>query len=171
MKQIKNKLKDEQLSDIHRAGAMLCIGFGGFRLNDKGKSVPASSFHIQCPFRFILHNNIIVASYDMRIQKDLDDKMNNTKFDKFLKEKVLPMLPTKILDLNINSLGDIHIKFSNDLVFETFIDSRADVEHWRLSDETKDFKEDLIFVKDENEFAEKSNNYLWLESHMLRNLY
>lgn len=172
MNQITNILINQKLNNIKRVAAMLCLGYGGFILDKDKDKIPLYSFHIQCPYRFILNNKIILASYDIskRFQKNFDDAAENTIFDEIVKKIFLPLLPLKIIHIKISNFGDIEIIFENKMIFQTFIDSSQEVEHWRLSDETKDFKEDLVFFKEEKKFAEKSKNYTWIEAHLPRNL-
>ncbi|PAF44755.1 hypothetical protein [Helicobacter sp. 11S02596-1] len=132
---ISNTLIGKELSSIKRIATMLCLGFGGF-FNDGDDKIPCYSLHIQCPFRFILGEKIILASYDIskRFQENLDDKMGNSVFDKLLDERISPLLPLKVIDCICNPLGDIKIIFSNDVILETFIDASLEVEHWRFID-------------------------------------
>ncbi|PAF44756.1 hypothetical protein [Helicobacter sp. 11S02596-1] len=163
------------LTDISIYKGIFCLDFGARVLSKYSESLKKFSQYsldIQCPFRFILGEKIILASYDIskRFQENLDDKMGNSVFDKLLDERISPLLPLKVIDCICNPLGDIKIIFSNDVILETFIDASLEVEHYRLADETKDFTQDLIFSKDEESFAEKSKNYVWLEAHKPRNL-
>ena len=132
---------------------MPVLGFGDtITLNRRGKQrkYPEYEFHIQCPFRIMKENQIILGSYDIYCalgdENDSDwETYGNNRFDKVAEDIIKPMLPMKVLDIFASEVGDIFIKLENETDINIFIHSEGNREFWRFID----FKNDIHVVFEE----------------------
>lgn len=95
------------------------------------------SIHVQCPWRLISNNNVLIASNDIYVPKDLTysedfnwDSIGATLFDK--KAEKFNAEEKRVVKLvDINALGDILMLFDN-IKLETFVDNSSREEQWRF---------------------------------------
>ena len=148
MKQIDKfirQIKGKKMSLIGRTSGLVWIGFGDLKeqLDSTGKVREISSFmlHIQCLWRLIQKQKIIVASGDLFLPNNQNfnegefiwESIGANLFDvksKELTEKDFAEL--YVNDVKLNDIGDLNIILSNDYKLQLFIDTSTSEECWRL---------------------------------------
>ncbi|ANV98315.1 hypothetical protein BBW65_05660 [Helicobacter enhydrae] len=117
------------------------------RLNFRDCNGIEHALHIQSHWRFKKHNRIFVGSFDLtnHAKEELEYRWGNTLADSFL-EKLINILPLRIIRLKINTLRDISIIFDHKITFECFIDSsKEELEHWRWIDLSHSSPKHIVF--------------------------
>lgn len=134
-------LEKSSMEGIGRCSDMIWISFGKkiFTVNHRNEEVQKSEyeFHIQCPFRIIRDNNILLSNYDIyEVQQKASneewDVYGNNKYDKTVNEMLLPILPLKVIKVNSSKIGDIEILLEKNIVINIFVNSSDFVEEWRF---------------------------------------
>lgn len=152
------RLNGEKLDKIMRAGSMADFGFGDFiekeihrydenkKITSKIISVPRFALHIDCCFRLICGNKIVLSKSDMfqpttEIENEPDfdwdnfdwDVQRNNRFDEIANNYFGEESPNFIVKaITVNKWGDLKIKFENSFILETFTDSSGSEECWRF---------------------------------------
>lgn len=116
--------------------------------------IPHYCLRIQCPFRILYNNRVMIGATDMDDLLENDEEYE-TRFDAVVGYKVLSVLPQKITASNFNEIGDIRIYLENGMILETFIQActNDDIEDWRFIDCIND--EQYYFV---NHLLKKAEN-------------
>ena len=106
----------------------------------RGNSVAKSKIyvHIQCPWRLLHQDKILVGSDDFYIpatgMDELEDFIGATRFDekrnKFF--SVIESTALVVLKVVVDRLGGLTLKFGNDYVLEAFPCDSNNEEAWRL---------------------------------------
>lgn len=136
-------LLNKPLKRVGRASNMLWIQFGELIevKNYKGISQEKGeySLHIQCPWRVIQNEAIILGSNDFYIPYDREEKeafewdvLGNNLFDmkaQRLAEKVLPIRVNKI---EVDDLGSINLYLEKQIVLQVFPVDSITEENWRF---------------------------------------
>ena len=134
-----NCIIDTDIAQLSHAADMLCIGFGK-TLHKKdflGRAYSASeySLHIQCPWRIIRHNQILLGSADF--YEDVNDSSDSgdeyyffrARLDKITKE----ILPSKVVNIKVNEFMDIEIVAASDIRINIWNSSSlSKYENWRF---------------------------------------
>ena len=142
------KLKNKGSTSIGRASDMVWIGFGNtIKIRDfRGIEVKKEEYalHIQCPWRIIKDNKIILANYDIYVPKncncvenfDWDVKGKNLFDEKIikLKEKIINSV---VRDVTYYEYGDVNIFMENDYQINVFVNGSNKEEYWRFIDNTE----------------------------------
>lgn len=116
--------------------------------------IPHYGLRIQCPFRVLYNNRVMIGATDMDDLLENDEEYE-TRFDAVVGYKVLPVLPQKITASKFSEIGDIRIDLENGMTLETFIQActNDDIEDWRFIDCIND--EQYYFV---NHLLKKAEN-------------
>ena len=142
-----NVLMSEEFQCFGRTLDLIELGFS--ELSEKkdrhGKKYKLARFvfHIQCPFRVIRDNSIVLSTEDLFLpfspkkheEADLNKK-NSTLFDSKANCLTTLMKGEKIIDIKLNSQNDLTIRMENTII-DLFIYS-TDSESWRFFDTTDD---------------------------------
>lgn len=137
----KDKLLGEYFLSLGRTTDLLWIQFGNMMKlkNFKNEEVEKGEyvFHIQCPWRFIQKNKMLLGNEDIYQSEEYIENFDWTKkgtsiFDK--KESSINELlkNTKVKEVYLNSLGDLKIIFTNEVVFEVFLNTSLKMESYRF---------------------------------------
>ncbi len=136
--------------NIGRSADLLWIHFGRCIVikNQKGSEVEKGDYaiHVQCPWRFIQYDKLILGSKDVFIPRE---GVSESEFDwnifgmsifdekvKTIKEQIAPVI---VKDVTISEDGTLVIRYEKGLVFEAFPDSSITIEHWRfINNKTKE---------------------------------
>ena len=137
-----NILLNQPLFDVGYAGDMLWLGVGNpiQYVDYRGRSKMISEFalHLQCPWRFVLNQKIVLASHDFYLPKSPQSVPTSSVFEE--KYTAFRALVTSekfsIKDIKTDSLGGFTLYFHKDLIFEVFIHSSEPIECWRLINST-----------------------------------
>lgn len=158
---IKEKLSiliGQPISDVHRAGATVCLGFGDKIEVELPKRTAPKTFvkekmliskyalHIQCAFRLCMGDKIEIATNDIfqPTEKALDnpqfnwdtyqfDEKGNNQFDWFAEHRITPYYTEFVVkNVSVNKFGDLKISFQNNYELELMVDSSLDSECWRF---------------------------------------
>ncbi|MGN1270220.1 MAG: hypothetical protein ACI4UU_05085 [Clostridia bacterium] len=114
------KLINSKLVDIKRGKNILYLTF------EKGGK--AYNLKVECPFRFLKDEKIIIASYSIYTYNLKNEEINDLEYDKqnqIFDKKIEEMLnETEIFvqDIGGNDFEKIKIFFNNQLIFEVFND-------------------------------------------------
>lgn len=120
-----------ELTDIGRAANMVWLIF----VIDEQTEY---SLHLQCPFRFVRNERILVAAGDLYIPatsyigeySDFDyDVQGNNLFDE---RSVLLKCGCHVMNCIIGSHNDLIINMTEDVSLNCFMDSSASEEQWRF---------------------------------------
>lgn len=141
------KLVDLKLQHAGRASNLFWLGFGDIvEIIRRGRIEETAeySLHIQCSWRIILDNKIVVASKDFyspnsewnEENEDFDwDIPGNNRFDERIKAFIKNNEQIKVLQIDSDEVGGLNIILSGGYKLEVFPDSSEDdeqSEHWRL---------------------------------------
>jgi hypothetical protein len=127
-----NELKENKLTGVGFVADMLCLSFGNLitRINIIGdlQTVGEFTLHVQCIWRFIKNGEIILTYRDLYNASINDDsEVTNKIFVPLIQKK-----PLEIIDITLDEIGTLQIKFNKDIIFDVFPDRRGKVEHWRF---------------------------------------
>jgi len=138
---LKKYLESNIWEGIGRCSDMIWFSFGKdiFVTNYRNQVVKKTEYalHVQCSWRIskestiILGNNDVYSLVDNSIEDDWDISGNNM-FDKMVNDKILPLLPIKVLGVVCNKIGDIEITFETGIVINIFVNSSEPIEEWRF---------------------------------------
>lgn len=178
-KQAIGKLEKLPLRGISRAANMLCIQFGDLletdmpyrdengslsknekgELNYKKGLVGEYSLNIQCCFRWIYDDRIILAKDDLyqpssKILSNADFDMDNFYYDTIGNNRMDEIIDTKLTktdgflvsSVSVSKIGDIKIKFANGYLLDVVIDISQAEECWRFFKSETD--EHLVMLGD-----------------------
>lgn len=121
---VRTELKNiinSRLVDIERGKNILYLTFE--------KEEEKYSLRVECPFRFLKDQKIIIASYSIYTYNLKNADINNLEYEKqnkIIDKKIEEMLNEKevfVQNVVENNLGEIKIFFSNQFTFEVFNDS------------------------------------------------
>lgn len=158
---IKEKLSvlfGQSISDVHRAGATVCLGIGDKIEVELPKRTAPKTFvkervlvseyalHIQCAFRLTCGDKIIAATSDIfqpteeaLENPDFDwdnfnyDVKGGNQFDWVMENWIAPYYAEFVVkEISVNKFGDLKISFQNDYVLELMVDVSLDAECWRF---------------------------------------
>lgn len=150
-------LKNLKLGHISRAGSTICLGFGekiekniACKMEDgsfgvKKVAVSKYALHIDCPFRIICREKILLSKNDIftpnstliNSVEDVEDfewdVFGDNNFDEkiekyFLENKAY----LSVREIEVSRFGDLKIQLTDNFCIETFIDSSDDGECWRF---------------------------------------
>ena len=136
-----NNLISEKFQCFGRTLDMIELGFGELseKTDRRGKKYTISNFvfHIQCPFRVVRDNSIVLSTEDLflpfpqkePIEVDLNKK-NTTLFDSKAKYLNKLMNGEKIVEIKTSSQNDLTIITENTTI-DLFVYS-IDFESWRF---------------------------------------
>lgn len=159
--EIKEKLSvlcNQKLEHFIRASSVADIGFGeliekNIRAFDENKNiitktitVPKYSLHIDCNFRLVCGNEIIVARGDIfqpsnKIVADPDfiyeefnwDIIGNNRFDEIIKQYFIDgNMVFTVKKIVVNKFGDLKIYFENNFLLEVSSDISGNEECYRF---------------------------------------
>jgi hypothetical protein len=142
---ILNVLKGAKLLKLTRAAQMPC-----FQFSDALSGSPKFQLHIQCSFRFVSKEKVVVASSDVyqpnssyEVNNDFDfenfewDIVGQNRFDEIVKNIITPNMDFFIIEsIELSAFGDLRIYFSNDFVLDVYIDTSGSEECWRFFNKT-----------------------------------
>lgn len=142
-----NNLISEEFQRFGRTLDMIELGFGELseKTDRRGKKYTVSNFvfHIQCPFRVIRDNSIVLSTEDLFLPfpdtepEEVDwNKRNSTLFDSKVQNLTELIKAEKIIDIKLNSQNDLTIKTENTII-DLFVHSTVS-ESWRFFDSTDD---------------------------------
>lgn len=134
------------LTDGSRAANMQCFHFGQkcTRLSRKGETVTVSKFalHVQCRWRIVGREGIIVGARDMYYPAgDPDDPPDEFDWDKpganrcdermkqFFQKHKTPLL---VEEIEADITGGLRVQLQGGFRLEIFIDDSLNDEHWRF---------------------------------------
>lgn len=134
---ISNILKNITCSEVGKGGLTIWIGFGD-KIKAKGKEKHLYYLVVQCAWRFLQNNKIILASGDMYRRFDETKPFDignddNSVYDE--KVKALNMnlsRGVRVTKVNFSDTGDITLLLENGIVFQTFIEESVKDEFWRF---------------------------------------
>jgi hypothetical protein len=125
-------LKGKRLVQAGFAADMLCLLFGDVELpkNDivDWQEVGEYALHVQCMWRFSKEDQIVLTFWDLYNASLKDDKEATHKIFVPLNEK----MPLEVIDITLDEIGTLQIKFNSCITFDVFPDMVGKVEHWRL---------------------------------------
>jgi hypothetical protein len=130
------------LNGLGRASNIVWFTFGAIRnVRDyKGviREVSKYSLHVQCNWKLILGNTILLASTDIYTPKTglsgedefAFDKHGCTRFDEI--SPLINLDSRHVTSSKANELGDILLVFDDSFELQVFIDRSSSNEQWRL---------------------------------------
>ena len=145
-----SELENEVFNSIGRSSDLLWIHFGEKikTKNYKGIEVEKGSYgiHVQCPWRFLHCDKLILGNMDVYIPREGVSesefdwcKIGESVFDENVQKIRQNVLPLKVEEVLIDSIGNLKIKFENELVFEANPNSSIKTEFWRfINNKTKE---------------------------------
>jgi hypothetical protein len=140
------KLTSKRFNDIWHVVDMMCLDIGEEIPFEEGGVRPEFSLRIQCQWRFIRDDEILLASRDMYEPADpeapdawYEDHSDGTVDDATLFVSGLPdfrviMADSRVSSAGVSPLGDLKISFSNGVYFESFTPCSRKDEFWRAID-------------------------------------
>lgn len=145
MKEELDKILDKTMPSMGRAADLFWIVFGKDILVEdyKGNKVEKNEYaiHIQCPWRLLKDNNLILGSRDIYIPKEgieeseFDyESFGMSLFDEKVKGIESELLPLHVESISTDSTGGFKIVFNHCFVLEVMPDSSAEIEFWRFID-------------------------------------
>lgn len=146
----------QTVNSIGRAADMCWISFGDLVEieNHRGKrKVGKFALHLECPWRITDGSKILLSSIDMfepssnyKENEDFKwDIQGNNLFDEKTKSMFLEDENIIVQDVKLSSYYDVTIIFSNQLIFECFVNCSSKGECWRFFQPGSD-KEHLIIT-------------------------
>ena len=138
-----SELENEVFCNIGRTADMLWIHFGEMlkTKNYKGIEIEKGSYglHVQCPWRFLHHGKLILGNMDINIpiegvfESEFDCfEIGKSVFDENVLKIRQRLLPLKVLAVSVDGIGNLKIKFENELVLEVIPNSGVKMEFWRF---------------------------------------
>ena len=130
-------LKNTTCSEVGKGGLTIWIGFGD-KIKVKDKEKHLYYLFVQCAWRFLQNNKIILASGDMYRCFDETKPFDiGNDFNSVYDEKVTALnmnlsRSVRVTKVNFSDTGDITLLFENDIVFQTFIENSVNDEFWRF---------------------------------------
>jgi hypothetical protein len=158
--QIEEELKEllgQPLIEIGRAANLLWLSFGEkitvIDRNGHEKVKSKFSLNIQCSWRLIKENRIIVASKDIYLprtnskERDFDwDNVGANRFDEKIEEfKKQEMLNIVVSKISADEYGGVKLHFKTGEVLDVFPDDSLEDEFWRLIISGKESKHFVVF--------------------------
>lgn len=142
-----NNLVSEKFQYFGRTLDMIEIGFGELseETNRYGKKYEIAQFvfHVQCSFRVIRDNSIVLSTedlflpFDQKCHEEADlNKKDSTLFDSKAKCFTALMKEEKIIDIKISAQNDLTITTENTII-ELFVYSNQ-FESWRFFEHSED---------------------------------
>ncbi len=136
---------------VSRAVDMLCLNLGpeGDWISFRGEKrrMPAWSIHLQTPWRFVLEDQILLASRDIYEPFAPDAVDEDWQYDLVgrppeagsLYDGLVPafsrmMAGSIVTACHVSPLGDLTLEFSNGVQFQSFTPDSRKCEVWRLVD-------------------------------------
>jgi hypothetical protein len=111
-------------------------------IDDKGKTKTVGQFalHIQCPWRIVQGEKLIVASGDLYYKPDESapgsdfnwEPLGANRRDINLDRLFAAGEPLVIRDFRLGCAGFLRIELTKSFCIEIFPDASVDLEHWRL---------------------------------------
>ena len=144
-------LKNITYSEVGKGGLTIWIGFGD-KIKAKGKEKHLYYLVVQCAWRFLQNNKIILASGDMYRRFDETKPFDignddNSVYDE--KVKALNMnlsRGVRVTKVNFSDTRDITLLLENGIVFQTFIEESVKDEFWRfISFKTENSKHSVFY--------------------------
>lgn len=137
-----NELIGLPLSCISRCVNMVCIFFGQDIIkefpNGKIKVFSEYAIHIQCGFRMMLDEKILLASMDIyepvyEVSENFDwDVKGNNMFDKKTESVLKIVKNSKVKEVRLNPIGDLTLVLDNNIIIEVIVISSLNEENWRF---------------------------------------
>lgn len=140
-----NELKGLSLHPVVAAADMLCIHFGTLKSvlgkNGEQKEVGQWAIHLQCPWRFIQRNRVILASsdfyYDAVSGEPLDSNSDRPSVFQRNKEKLNVWVATTkvaVSSVTCGKAGAFDLRFGRDLELMVMPSQSEEImeEAWRL---------------------------------------
>ena len=144
-------LKNITCSEVGKGGLTIWIGFGD-KIKVKDKEKHLYYLVVQCAWRFLQNNKIILASGDMYRCFDETKPFDiGNDFNSVYDEKVTALnmnlsRNARVTKVNFSDTGDITLLLENDIVFQTFIENSVNDEFWRfISYEYEDSKHIVFY--------------------------
>jgi len=127
-----SKIINKKISNISRACDLVSIQFDGDGHSD-------IILNIQCFFRFLKNNKIIISSEDMfkcdDDQEDFEwDIPGKSIYDKSVNHNKEILFDLKVIDVQKNNVGDLEIKFTDNVLLQIFINTVEAEEKYRIFD-------------------------------------
>lgn len=139
------EIRGETVGRIGRAGNMMWLEIGPVCrvTNFRGDEVEKSKYalHVQAPWRIVNENEKIIFAFSdfymprgkVEWTEDFEwDVQGANLFDEKAESWLKEVEEACIKKIEMDSLGDLKISFSNGDRLEIFIDSSTDIESWRL---------------------------------------
>ena len=134
-------INGQKLQYINRTCDMVCIGFGDIfsRKNARGQFVNCASYalHLQCPFRIIKHDRVVVGSDDLFLSLspeneavDLSTK-DSTQFDYKIKKLFQINNDIYVCKSKVTAIGDVELSCNLFDIQVLNVNSNGD-ESWRF---------------------------------------
>lgn len=137
---------NEPFRYIGRASDIAWLGFGEDKISrdfhGRERVLAQYALHIQCSFRIISSDKIILANSDMFEPSKKNEEKVNFNWDSVgenlydekseLLTKKLEVNSFIVSDINISRYGDLKIRTSNDYVIEVFNNISYNDESWRF---------------------------------------
>ena len=146
---------------VSRAADMLTLGFGNDveYVNPSGekRNVAQFSIHIQTSWRIVKKGLFTLGSYDFYLPKEgisyevfrEDDNhgFGISEFDEISGRlnKSLESSPIKVVKVDANCFGDLHILMEDGTNLEVFVNSSRPVESWRFFEAGDDTSHLVVF--------------------------
>ena len=134
---ISNILKNITSSEVGKGGLTIWIGFGD-KIKAKGKEKHLYYLVVQCAWRFLQNNKIILASGDMYRRFDETKPFDMGNDDNSVYDEKVNALNmnlsrgVRVTKVNFSDTGDITLLLENGIVFQTFIEESVKDEFWRF---------------------------------------
>ncbi len=108
---------------------------------DLGKADYELYVYYPCPLRITRGNDIILGSFDIDcvINETDDDSweiQDNNMYDINVRDKILPILPQKVVEFIFSDSGDIDIILENEMKISLFVCSTS-MEIWKWVENTR----------------------------------
>ena len=130
-------LKNITCSEVGKGGLTIWIGFGD-KIKVKDKEKHLYYLVVQCAWRFLQNNKIILASGDMyrcfdeTKPFDIGNDFNSVYDEKVTALNMKLSRSVRVTKVNFSDTGDITLLLENDIVFQTFIENSVNDEFWRF---------------------------------------
>lgn len=126
---IKESIKGRYLKDIGHEGDLTWMAFDGLNNTGRGKEC---LLQVQCPWRLVKEDKIILGSADICNEKG--DAAENNRLD-MITRKIKKSFPLKVTDVEIDKYGDIKIYLEEHFILEIYETGSAETESWIYIDE------------------------------------
>lgn len=144
-------LRGKALWDVSRAANLHSLQFGDHRMVNsplgKVKEVGEYALHIQCSWRIVRHDKIVVASRDRfypagdwdQVDEYFDwDHPGANRCDERMEVFVGEHCPTVTEAISVDEVGGFRLTLERGFNLEVFPDDSTEIEHWRLFEPGKD---------------------------------